>query len=434
MRPGRATGRIAFYILLGGLFISALGSWMTMFGLAVWAFQQTGSATAYSTLAFFATIPSAIGALFAGPYVDRCNRRQVMIWSDLIASLSTVNLMLLFYSDLLRQWHLYLALTISGLATSFFMPAVQASVPMLLPKAQLGRASGLMQSIGALVPIISPPLAGLLIANSGLGSLFVIDFVTFVLGILSLLIIRIPQPAGGNQAGERSFLDDLGFGLRYMWERKPLVYLIGFATLCTLLNGVLAGLVGPLVLNFADAQAFGLVYAAFGFGALASGGLLSAWGGPRRRMAGILTGAFVAGSGAIIAGIWADVGIIVVGIFLFAAGFIFLSSLSYVIYQSKAAPEVLGRIFALNTVTTLGAQAGGVLSAGPLATQLFEPLLVEGGALAGSLGSLIGVGPGRGIGLIYVGVGIMLLLLAFAATLAPPIRLLEDELSDHLLE
>jgi MFS family permease len=432
MQPGRATGRIAFYILLGGLFVSALGSWMTMFGLAVWAFQQTGSATAYSTLAFFATIPSAVGALFAGPYVDRCNRRQVMMWSDVIAGFSTVGLLALFYSGLLRQWHVYVALTLSGLASSFFMPAVQASVPMLLPQAQLGRASGLMQSIGALVPIISPPLAGALIANLGLGMLFVIDLGTFLLAILSLLIIHIPQPAGGNQAGGRSFLDDLAFGLRYVGERKPLVYLIGFITLFTLLNGVLAGLVGPLVLNFADAQAFGLVYAAFGFGALASGGLLSAWGGPRRRMAGILTGALVAGSGATVAGLRANVSIIAAGIFVFAAGFIFLSSLSHVIYQSKAAPEVLDRIFALNTVTTVGAQAGGVLSAGPLATHVFEPLLVEGGALAGSLGSLIGVGPGRGIGLIYVGVGIILLLLAFVAILTPPIRLLEDGLPDDL--
>ena len=405
-----------------------------MFGLSVWVFQETGSATAYSTLIFFAIIPSAIGALFSGPYVDRWNRRQVLIWSDVIASLSTLGILLLFYTNMLQQWQLYIALSINGLANAFFLPAFNASVPLLVPSEYLSRASGLAQMSGALIPIIAPALAGVLMTGLGLGAIFIADFITFLLGILSLRVVLIPQPATSKDVADYSFLGDLVFGLRYVWRHRSLVYLMAFMALFTFLNGVLAALMGPLVMSFAGAQMFGVVYAGLGAGALISGGLLSIWGGPRRRMSGILMGTVVAGVGATIAGIWADVVVITAGIFLFGTGFMFLSALSYVIYQAKVAPGVLGRIFALSTVSALAAQSISVLGAGPLATHIFEPLLVESGSLADSMGRLIGVGPGRGIGLIYVSVGAIILLLALVATVTPGIRLLEDDLPDFVQE
>jgi DHA3 family macrolide efflux protein-like MFS transporter len=380
MHQARVTGMRAFHIMLIGLFISALGSQMTSFGLAVWVFQETGSVTAFTTLIFFVIIPPAVGSLFAGPYVDRWNRRRIMIGSDAIASLSTLGIMLLFYTQRLQQWHLYIALTISGLVNSFFFPAFEASVPMLVSKEQLGRASGIIQSVSALVPILSSPLAGVFVTTIELAAIFIVDFTTFLLGILSLLLVLIPQPAARGDLSHRSFLSDLVFGLRYIWERKPFVYLFGILALFTFLNGMLGPLTGSLVLSFADAQALGLVHATFGLGALVGGVLLGMWGGPKRRLHGILMGMFVAGVGATIVGVRASVAIIAAGLFLFGAGYMFLNGLNRVIYQVKAAPDVLGRVFSLSAVVSLGAQSGGVLIVGPLITDVFEPLLVEDGA------------------------------------------------------
>lgn len=435
MRPVKQKqldGMRAFYIIFVGVFVSRFGSFMTMFGISVWAYQQTGSATTYSTLTFFALMPAAIGSIISGPYVDRWNRRQVLIWSDLIASLSTIGIMLLFWADALAQWHLYIALTINGFANAFFGPAFQASIPLLVPKDQLARVAG-VQSFGGLVPIISAAVAGFIISQFGLGTIFLIDFATLFIAIGTILIVSIPQPPSSDSE-KQSFVDNFKFGLNYVCSRKPFLYLISFITAVTFLNGILAALLGPLVLSFDNPQSFGWVYASFGAGGVLCGILLTAWGGPTKRMPVIFINTFAASIGAIIAGIVAHVAPVMIGIFIYGLNYSMLRALSKVIYQTKAAPEVLGRIFALITVTTLGIQAISTISAGPLAEQIFEPLLVEGGNLTSSVGQLIGIGAGRGIGLMYIIVGVILFLLAAVGFFNPKLRDLEDNLPDATID
>jgi MFS family permease len=165
MVPRRATGLNDYAIILAGVWISGLGSWMTLFGISVWVYQATGSATAYATLVFFLTIPRAAGSLIAGPYVDRWNRRWTLIASDLVAALCTLGILVLYSTDKLQQWHLYVAFTISGLANAFSAPAFAASIPLLTPREQLGRVAGIGQVASALIPIIAAPLASLLLAQ-----------------------------------------------------------------------------------------------------------------------------------------------------------------------------------------------------------------------------------------------------------------------------
>ncbi|MEM6431470.1 MAG: MFS transporter, partial [Deinococcota bacterium] len=285
-----------FYIILLGQLVSVIGSGMTRFGLSVWVFSETGSATAFTTLIFFAVIPLAVGALFAGPLVDRLNRRLVMITGNITAGLSTLAVVLLFYNGVLAPWHLYITLSINGLANAFIIPALEASIPMLVPKEKLERASGLTQIIAALDTIVSPTLAGVLVTNVGLGVVFITDVVTFSLGVLSLLFVVIPQPRDDVSA-ELSFIGQLRFGARYLLERPAFMILIGFLSVFMFFQGIAYALSGPLVLSFADADGLGIAYAGFGVGALVGGVLLGVWGGPSRRMDGIIGGVAVAGVG-----------------------------------------------------------------------------------------------------------------------------------------
>ena len=165
---------------------------------------------------------------------------------------------------------------------------------------------------------------------------------------------------------------------------------------------------------------------------MVAGMLLTAWGGPQRRMYGILVTAALAGLASVLIGLRESIILMAIGVFFIGVTFMFMFGLNRVIWQVKAAPDVLGRIFSLRVALGMGMMSLGVLSGGPLAQHVFEPLMADGGALAGSVGTLIGVGEGRGIALIYIITGLMLIGLVFASTLIRSLRLLEDIVPDYV--
>ncbi len=426
------SGARSFYAITFGQLVSLVGSGMTRFGLSIWVLRETGDTTAYSALLFFAVLPVGLGSIFTGTLIDRWNRRVVMLAGNAVASLSTLVAALLFFAGALEIWHLFIVLAVNGLANAFVIPSMEASVPLLVKKEQLGRAAGLTQMTMSLEIIISPALAGLLIASAGLGFIFIIDFVTFGASVLALALSAIPQPTSVSESERRSLAGEFMFGLRYIAERPPFVYLMVFVTITMfLMPGIGYALSTPLALSIADERAAGLILSSFGAGALISGFLLTAWGGPKRRMTGILVGLALAGLASVVVGLRESVPLIMMGVFFIGVTFMFMFGLNRVIWQVKAAPEVLGRIFSLRVALGIGAQSLGVLVAGPLAQHVFEPMMVEGGALAGSVGAFIGVGEGRGMALMYIIAGAMLITLVVVSALVRQIRLMEDLLPDQ---
>ena len=422
----------AFYAITFGQFVSLVGSGMTRFGLSIWVLRETGDTTAYSALLFFAVLPVGLGSIFTGTLIDRWNRRIVMLAGNAVASLSTLVAALLYFGGALEIWHLFVVLAVNGLANAFVMPSMEASVPLLMGKEQLARAAGISQMSMSLEVIISPALAGVLIASVGLGFIFIIDFVTFGASVLALSLSVIPQPARLFDSARRGLLGEFVFGLRYIAERPPFVYLMVFVTITMfLMPGIGYALSTPLALSVADERAAGLILSSFGVGAMISGILLTAWGGPKRRMNGMLVGLALAGVASIVIGLRESVPLIAVGVFFIGVTFMFMFGLNRVIWQVKAAPEVLGRIFSLRVALGIGAQSLGVLVAGPLAQHVFEPMMTEGGALAGSVGAVIGVGEGRGMALMYIIAGLMLIALVTVSAMARKIRLMEDLIPDY---
>jgi MFS family permease len=432
MNRSALTGLRAFYALVLGQFVSTIGSAITRFGVSVWVFTETGSTTAYTALVFFSIFPIGFGALIAGPFVDRWDRRKVMLISDAIAGVSTLVIAVLFLFDDLAVWQLYLALFINGVASAFARPALDGSVALLVPKAQLARASGLSQMIGAVETILSSAIAGFLVATFGLGAVFLIDVVTFGFNMLVLLLIRIPKVEPSHALLPiGSFWKDFGVGLQYVRQRPALLYLLGlFASTMFLLPGMAYSLVTPLVLSFSNETALGLILSGFGVGSLVGGIGLTLWNDSRRRMSGILIAMMIAGVATIIIGLREHTLLIGLGFVLIGISFVFIMGLNRVIWQMKVAPEMLGRVFALQLAVGVGAQSLGALLAGPLADNLFESLMNRTGAFASSIGLLIGTGPGRGIAVMFLLVGLIELVIVLVSALQPNIRLLEDGLPD----
>lgn len=431
MPQPRLTGMNAFYALLAGQFISTIGSAITRFGLSVWVFTQTSSASAYTLLIFFATFSVGCGALIAGPLVDRWDRRRVMMVSDAMAAFSTSVIAVMYFANMLELWHMYAAVCVNGVASAFSRPAMDASIPLLVPKDGLTQASGLSQMTGAVEMILSSAVAGFIVGTFGLGVVFIIDFVTFGINIFLVMRSAIPQPQrdAARQASTNIWQDFI-VGINYMRLRPLLLYLLGlFSITMFLLPGVAYSLITPLVLTFATEEVLGLIMSGFGMGSLVGGMMIALWGN-RRRMSGILVGMTTAGLAAVLISLQENALLIGVGMFITGISFVFIMGLSRVIWQMKVASDVLGRIFSLQLAVGVGAQSIGALVAGALADRIFEPLLMSDGALGTSLGALIGTGEGRGMAFMFMLMGVIQLVIAGISLLMPSVRSLEDRLPD----
>lgn len=407
---------------------------MTRFGLDLWVLSDEvgGSAADYTTMLFAAILPLGVASLFVGPLIDRWNRRWTMIFANAGASAPTIVVAVLYFSDSLEVWHLYIALVANGVASAFILPALDASTPMLMPQDQLGRAAGVTQMLQSFEIILAPVLAVPLFLGLGLGAVFVVDFVTFAISIIMLGLSLIPQPTRVLQQAGASVLDEFRFGVTYIVERRPFLLLILFVSVAMLvMPGIGYALATPLSLAISDEAGAAAVLTSFGVGSLVAGVLLAAWGGPKRRMNGILGSMILAGIGGVVTGVSESLVVTAAGVFIIGASFVFAIGLNRVIWQVKAAPEVLGRVFALRVMIGVVAQSTGIIVAGPLADGVFEPLLVEGAALAGSIGQIIGVGEGRGMGLMYILAGFTLIAFATISFIIRPIWRLEDALPDQ---
>ncbi len=422
-----------FLAVWGGQFVSLVGTNLTGFALSIWVYQETGSATQLSFVLLASQLPQLLFTPIAGALVDRWDRRWAMILSDTGAAIGTFAIVLLLFTDSLQIWHLYLALGFSGIFQSFQWPAYQAATTLLVSKDQYGRAAGLVQMAEAVGQVIAPAVAGALLVFGGLKLVLFIDVVSFLVAVGTLLVLRFPKAqiskAGAAAAG--SLLSEARFGWTYIKERKGLLALLVYFSSINLVFGFVGVLIFPLILGFADEVAMGNVFSLAGIGMVVGSLVMAAWGGPKKRVYGVLGGDIILGVALILFGIRPSLTPIIIGGLIAFFVIPIANGSSTALWQAKVEPDVQGRVFAVRRVLAQIAGPVAMLMAGPLADRVFEPLLQEDGALAGSVGSIIGTGPGRGIAFMFIILGGLSMVFTLIAFLYPRLRNLEDELPDY---
>jgi MFS family permease len=422
----------AFFIVWLGQMVSVVGTGLTGFGLAVWVYLETGSVTSLALVTLAAALPATIISPFAGALVDRWDRRKVMLFADLGAGVATVGIAALYFTGSLALWHIYLLIGIGSVANSFQAPAWMASVPLLVPKEHLGRANGLVQLNDGLSMVAAPVIAGTLVATLGIGAVLIVDFVTFLVGVATLAMVRFPKPEPDPDIEVGSVVKEAVAGWRYLTARRGL---LGMLWIFAAVNFALAFgnvLVVPLVLTFASPASAGSVLSMAGVGLILGSLLVSAWGGPKRRVRGLMGSIGFAGLCVAVVGLRPSV-LLVGGAFIALMLVVPIANTSsQVIWQMKIPPAVQGRVFAIRRMVSSAISPVAILLAGPLADGVFEPAMAEGGSLAGIFGPLIGTGTGRGIALMFVIAGLLTTAIAILGYLLPRIRNVETELPDHL--
>jgi DHA3 family macrolide efflux protein-like MFS transporter len=429
-----ATGMRSFFVVWGGQLVSVLGTTMTAFGLQIWVFAETGSVTSLAFVSLFFALPAIVVSPFAGALVDRWDRRTVMLTADAFAGAATLVIALLYMTDSLVLWHIYLLVGLGSVGNAFQAPAWMASIPLLVPKAQLGRANGLVQLNDGLSLVMAPAIAGFLLVTSGLGAVLLVDVVTFFIGVTTLGAVRFPRPERHEETSTGSVLGDAIAGWRFIKDRKGLFGLLWIYAGVNFTLSFGNVLFIPLIVSFASEGAAGGVLSAAGFGAVAGSIAVSAWGGPEKRVRGTMIAISIAGIGVALTGVRPSVLLVTLSAFSLMAVVPVANTASQVLWQLKVPPAVQGRVFAIRRMIASGISPIAILLTGPLADRVFEPLLAETGALADSVGSIIGTGPGRGIGFMYILAGLFTTLLGIIGYAIPRVRHLETELPDFIAD
>ena len=432
----RSGGMAAFVFIWIGQAVSMLGTGMTQFALTIWAYQLTGSATALALVGFFSYAPAVLISPLAGALVDRWNRKLVMMLSDLAAGLSTIVVFILYSTGYLEIWHLYVTGAFAAFFGAFQFPAFSAAMSVMVPKEQYTRANGLVSLAESATMIAAPVLAGILLTVIGINGILLIDIVTFVFAVLCVAAVFIPQPPASatGRAAQGNLWRESVYGFQYIWQRKSLLGIQLTFTISNFFFAIGVVLIAPMILarTSNNELVLGTVQSALGVGGVVGALLLSTWGGPKRRIHGVL-GGFIFSSllGQSLMGLGQSLPVWMLAAFCSMFVLPFINGSNQSIWQSKVAPDVQGRVFATRRLIAQISGPLGMLIGGPLADRVFEPAMRAGGSLAPLFGPLVGVGPGAGMGLILVLTGVLGAAAGVVGYITPAIRNVESIMPDH---
>jgi DHA3 family macrolide efflux protein-like MFS transporter len=435
-KSSRPHGMSAFVIVWFGQIVSLVGTAMSGFALTLWAYRTTGMATALAMVAFFNFAPMIVMSPIAGVLVDRWNRKWTMALSDLASAAMTLAVLLLFLTGHLQLWHLFVTGALSAAFQTFQWPAYSAAISMMVPKQQFQRASGMISMAESGSGIAAPILAGALIGILGfehLWVIFAIDLATFVVALGALVLVTIPNPPPVESEHPESLLKQSMFGFRYIWEHRPLfnLQMVFFASnlvasLCfTVVPALLLARTGNSAAALASTQSAAAV------GGVVGGALLTAWGGPKRKVNGVLMGMVLASlCGTLVTGLGRSLPIWMAGSFLLMVVLTVLNGSNQAIWQSKVPPALQGRVFSVRRLIAQITVPVAMLASGPLADRVFGPAMMPGGRLVPLFGWLTGTGPGAGISLMFVFVGIAGAVIGLVGYTVPSVRNVEDLIPD----
>lgn len=429
----------AFTLVWIGQTISLLGSAMTGFALTIWAYQLTGSATALALVGFCYTVPLLILSPIAGALVDRSNRKWMMMLSDLAAGLGTVAILILYATGNLQIWHLYVVSAIEGAFQTFQWPAYSAAITLMVDKKHYARASAMNELAGNSSGIFAPMLAGAMIGlfnPNGILIILLIDVVTFVAAIGALLIVHIPQPQiteEGKQS-QGSLLHESVFGFKYILQRPSLLGLQLVFLTGNFFSNLAYTLLAPMILarTANNSLAFGSVETAGAIGGVVGGLVISAWGGPKRRVHGVLGGWALSGLlGVLILGLGRALPVWLIGAFCGSFLSPLVNSSNQAIWQAKVPPDLQGRVFSIRRLIAWFVSPIAMLVAGPLADVVLEPAMRAEGGFSQAWGWVTGAGPGTGMALVFVVCGFAMALVGLTGYSIPVIHNAETLMPDH---
>lgn len=287
-----------FRLFWSGQSISLMGSSMQAIGQTWLVLEYTHSAWQVGLVGALQALPILLFSLFGGIFADRWPKRHMLLITQIVSTIQALLLWILIATHTLQLWHLYILVLLLGLASSLGRPASRAFIVELVGREDLPNAVAIYSSISTLSRIIGPGLGGIIIAASNVTALFLINALSFLPVIASLILLRnselhtseVVSEARSERIRKRqSTWQSLREGLLYVWN-TPTVLLVIVVTGLVLLFGSNFNVVLPLIATdvlHMGAAAFGFLSAALSIGAFLST-LWLAWNNRRPSIRSLL--------------------------------------------------------------------------------------------------------------------------------------------------
>jgi DHA3 family macrolide efflux protein-like MFS transporter len=361
-----------FFVLWSSQAASLFGSAVVQFALAWYLTRETGSATVLATALMVAMIPQIVLGPFVGPLVDRWNRKKIMILADLYVMLLTVVLVVLFYTNNIEIWHIYLIMIARAVGDTFQMPALGASIPMIVPEEHLVRANGLFQMLQNGIKVVAPPAGALLMEALPMQGVLSVDIITAIIAVACLLPLVIPQPPRTTLAVKVNYLGDMKQGFHYIWKKPGLPILIGIMALLIFFVAPASSLI-PVLVNThleGDVLKLGWLISASGIGGILGGLLQGIWAGFKKRIHTAIMGLMIMIPCSVVLGLTSPsiyYTTTIPAMLFMGVGTSIFSAPNTAIMQTVVAKDMQGRVFALYGSVVTAAFPLGLIIGGPVA-------------------------------------------------------------------
>lgn len=381
-----------FLLLWSGEFISAIGSGLTSFGLGVYIFQQTGSASAMALVTLLAFMPSLLLSSIAGVLADRYDRRLLMILGDGFSALGLVFILICIMDQRAQLWQICAGVTISSVFSSLLEPAYKATVTDLLTEEQYIKASGLVGIAGSAKYLISPVIAGFLLSIADIRLLLILDIGTFFITAAATLVVR-KGLISKNSLPAQSFIQEFLDGWNAISKNKGVFILIIMTSVITFFLGIMQTLCAPMLLSFTSSSMLGIGETICASGMLVSSVIIGSISIKKGYVKMLCVSMLLAGFFMAMFGMGQNI------ILICFSGFLFFSMLPF----ANASLDYLTRT---NIKNELQGRAWGLIG---LISQLgYVFAYAVSGVAADTIGNVLKIGTGKGAGIMIVVSGILL--------------------------
>lgn len=430
-----------FYKLLGIALLVATTNNFVWFALTYWAYLETKSVIATSTVAGIFLVSAAVSGFWFGSIVDHNKKKHAMLGSSvvtlllfvvgfLIYNITPSNVFTSITSPML--WIFVLILLLGTMVGSIYQIALPTLVALIVPEKMRDRANGMFGTVMGIAFAITSVASGLVLAYGGMYMVLLVAMINTTLAIILLSLIPVAEnlSAGGKEIDHTTHGHeglkgvDIKGTIAAIKSIPGLFPLIFFTTFNNFLGGVFMALMDAYGLSLVSVQVWGLMWGVLSFGFIFGGLYIAKYGLGKNPLRNLFRINIILWGVCIFFAIQPSIILLGAGMVIWMCLIPFVEATEQTIFQKVVPPERLGRVFGFAHSVEQAASPLTAFFIGPIAQFAFIPYMKEGGAGANLIGGWFGVGEGRGIALVFIASGILGLIVTLLAMRSKSYKLL----------